>query len=161
MSWSSQKKKEYIFCNVCFVRRFFNIWVLSQYIVYWINFQNIYTFTYILLHTLLLHVFKIVESLQRNLNRNIFCVAVGKKTESKSSFLQRVLKMMLVLLKYHCVNYRNYTWFPSVEILWKCTVFAEFRATCPKICGDCAFPQNFHTRKFGKITVIYAMYWPK
>ena len=46
MSWSSRKKEESIFCNVYFVRRtFFNIWVLSQCIVYWINFPNIYTFS--------------------------------------------------------------------------------------------------------------------
>ena len=44
---------------------FFNIWVLSQCIVYWIHFQNIHTFTYqkTLLHILFLLVFKIVESL--------------------------------------------------------------------------------------------------
>ena len=35
MSWSSQKKKEGIFCTVCFVRRnFCNICVLFQCIVY-------------------------------------------------------------------------------------------------------------------------------
>ena len=40
-----------------------------QCIVYWINFQNIYTFTYqkTLLHTLLLLVFKIVEIRKDNL----------------------------------------------------------------------------------------------
>ena len=45
MSWSSWKKKGCIFFSVYFVRRnFFNICVLSQCIVYWINFQNIYTY---------------------------------------------------------------------------------------------------------------------
>ena len=71
MSWSSRKKKEGIFCTVYFVRRnFFNICVLSQCIVYWTHFQNIHNFTYqkILLHTLLLLVFKTVESLQCILN---------------------------------------------------------------------------------------------
>ena len=45
---------------------FFNICISSQCIVHWIHFQNIHTFTYqkTLLHTLLLLVFKIVESLQ-------------------------------------------------------------------------------------------------
>ena len=44
--------------------------VLSQYIVNLLRFQNIHTFTYqkALLHTLLLLVFKIVESLQCILN---------------------------------------------------------------------------------------------
>ena len=27
---------------------------------------------------------------------------------------------------------------------------------CPKLCGNCAFPQNFHTRKLGEITVFFA-----
>ena len=46
MSWSSRKKKKWYF----FVK-----FILSQYILYWINFQNIYTFTYqkTLLYTLL------------------------------------------------------------------------------------------------------------
>ena len=44
----------------------FNICVLTQSAVYWMNVWNIYTFTYqkTLLHTLLLLVFKIIESLQ-------------------------------------------------------------------------------------------------
>ena len=25
----------------------------------------------------------------------------------------------------------------------------------PKLCGNCAFPQNFHTRKLGEITIFY------
>ena len=66
MSWSSHEKKERIFRNVYFVRKkIFNIYVLSQYIFHWINFQNIYTFTYqkTVLHTLLLLGFKITKSL--------------------------------------------------------------------------------------------------
>ena len=27
----------------------------------------------------------------------------------------------------------------------------------PKLCGNCAFPQNFHTMKLGEITVFYAV----
>ena len=46
MSWSSWKKKAGIFCIVYFAqRKFFYICVLSQCIVYWIHFQNIYTST--------------------------------------------------------------------------------------------------------------------
>ena len=33
-----------------------------------------------------------------------------------------------------------------------------FRANGPSLCGNCAFPQNFHTIKLGKITVFYAVY---
>ena len=27
----------------------------------------------------------------------------------------------------------------------------------PKLCGNCAIPQNFYTRKLGKFTVFYAV----
>ena len=59
-------QRVHAFCLYCPKEIFFNIWVLSQCIMYGINFQNIYTFTYqkTLLHTFLLLVFKIVESLQ-------------------------------------------------------------------------------------------------
>ena len=69
MIWASRKKKARIFCTVYFFRRFFTVYVfnivLHQRIVYWIHFQNIHTFTYekTLFHTLLLLVFRIVESL--------------------------------------------------------------------------------------------------
>ena len=37
--------------------------------------------------------------------------------------------------------------------------FGEFSlfAIRPKLCENCAFPQNFHTRKLGEITVFYAL----
>ena len=28
----------------------------------------------------------------------------------------------------------------------------------PKLCGNCAFPQNFHTKKVGEITVFYVVF---
>ena len=30
-------------------------------------------------------------------------------------------------------------------------------SNCPKLCGNCAFPQNFHTRKLGELTALYAV----
>ena len=43
VSWSSQKKKECIFLTFILSEgNFFNFWILSQCMVYWINFQNIY-----------------------------------------------------------------------------------------------------------------------
>ena len=42
-------------------------------------------------------------------------------------------------------------------ILQKGTVSAEFRAIRPKLCGNCAYPQNFHTKKLGEIAVFYAL----
>ena len=44
-----------------------------------------------------------------------------------------------------------------MEILWKGTVSALFQAIRPKLCGNCPFPQNFHIRKLGEITVFYAV----
>ena len=31
------------------------------------------------------------------------------------------------------------------------------KAIRPKLCGNCAFPQNFHTRKLGEIAVFFAV----
>ena len=42
-----------------------------------------------------------------------------------------------------------------MEILQKGTASAKFRAIRPKLCGNCSFPQNFHTRKLGETTVFY------
>ena len=42
----------------------------------------------------------------------------------------------------HCKKYRNFTW---------------FRANRPKLRWNCAFPQNFYTRKSGEITVFFAV----
>ena len=36
-----------------------------------------------------------------------------------------------------------------MEVLWKVTVLIR-----PKLCGNCAFPQNFQTRKLGEIKVF-------
>ena len=44
MRWISRKKKEEIFCTVCFVQRKL-FWFISI-IVYKIHFQNVHTFTY-------------------------------------------------------------------------------------------------------------------
>ena len=48
----------------------------------------------------------------------------------------------------HCVKYHN---------SMNGTVFAYFRANRPKLYGNYAFPQIFHTRKLGEITAFYAV----
>ena len=35
--------------------------------------------------------------------------------------------------------------------------FKDDTANRPKLCGNCAFAQNFHTRKLGEITVFFAV----
>ena len=37
------------------------------------------------------------------------------------------------------------------------TVSAKYRANRPRFCRNCAFPQNFRTRKLDKISVFYAV----
>ena len=63
---------------------FFNVGVLSQCIVFWINFQNRYTFTYqkTLFYTLLMFGFKIVESLQCIPNYFITFILLGSEWKS-------------------------------------------------------------------------------
>ena len=74
MSWSSQKKKEFIFCAVYFVRRKFfkDLCFISMYSVlntlsddtYFYISKNITSYTFLL-------VFKIVENLQRILENRL------------------------------------------------------------------------------------------
>ena len=35
--------------------------------------------------------------------------------------------------------------------------FCGKEAIRPKLCGNCSFPQNLHTRKLGEITVFYVV----
>ena len=44
-----------------------------------------------------------------------------------------------------------------MEILWNGTVSVEFRKNYTELWGYFDFPQNFHTRKLGEITVFYAV----
>ena len=54
----------------------------------------------------------------------------------------------------HCLKYRSFTYFSGVEILWKSTVR---KVICLKLCGKCAFLQNFYTGKLGEIKVFYTV----
>ena len=128
MTWSSWKKKEGIFCTVYFVRRkFFNICVLSQCIVYWIHFQNIYTFTYqkTLLCTPLLLVFKIVESLQCILNNPWKLVAQRHLVNDRwlkvlSSFLHFYTYSRLQIHTYFHFASNLFSWYFYVEVSMTC-----------------------------------------
>ena len=51
------------------------------------------------------------------------------------------------------VKYHNFT---KNFLVWKfCR--AQFERHSFSICGNCAFPQNFHTRKLGEIRIFYAV----
>ena len=43
------------------------------------------------------------------------------------------------------------------DLLRKIPLFYLISWCRPKLCGNCAFPQNFHTRKLGEITVFYGV----
>ena len=76
MSWSSWKKKEGIFVPfILSKRKFFSICVLSQFIVYWIHFQNKYTFTYqkTILHKLFCLFLKSSKAFRGSLSSNHSC----------------------------------------------------------------------------------------
>ena len=49
------------------------------------------------------------------------------------------------------------TKFPSVKMLMKQTISVDFQVNCPKLCGCCEFPRNFHTRKLGEVLVFFAL----
>ena len=64
---------------------------------------------------------------------------------------------------FHCVKQRKFTcfyftYFTDVRILWKDTVSSNFRVTCPKLCGNCAFSQNSHAKKLGEIKVFNTVF---
>ena len=54
-----RKKSAFFVTFILSEGNFFNVWVLSQCLAYWINFENLHAFTYLktLLHTLLLLVY--------------------------------------------------------------------------------------------------------
>ena len=49
----------------------------------------------------------------------------------------------------------NFHLFPGADILLNGAVSEECPAIRLKLCGNCAFPQNFHTGKLGEISVLY------
>ena len=106
MSWSSRKKKECIFCNAYFVRRnFFNICVLSQCLVYWINFQNMYTFTYqkTLLHTLFYLFIKSSRVFSVSLRWDVFHPRMKRLKALRQLVLRKLLRRKCDLDRKTCL----------------------------------------------------------
>ena len=47
---------------------------------------------------------------------------------------------------------------PSVRLIgFYGKISKKFRMSHLKLCGNCAFPQNFHTREVGEITVFFTV----
>ena len=58
----------------------------------------------------------------------------------------------------NCLDYTEKNTVISTNILaWNFCGKAQFWALCPKLCRNCAFPQNVHARKLGEITVFFAL----
>ena len=76
----TEEKRAFFVLFILFEENFFNIFVLSQFIVYWIHFLNIRTFTYqkALLHTLFCLFLRLLKA---------FSVSLRSKKESKCPFL--------------------------------------------------------------------------
>ena len=70
----------------------------------------------------------------------------------------RTSKHTPLLATLYYVKYRNFNYFPRVEMLWKGTVSAKFQAIHPKLCGNYSFTQSFNTKKLGEIKKFYAVF---
>ena len=46
---------------------------------------------------------------------------------------------------------------PKFQLIFWCVTFVAFGYFTQKLCGNCAFPQNFQTRKLPKMSVIYVV----
>ena len=73
------------------------------------------------------------------------------------NILDKLQRSSVIII--HYVKYQKFIKFPCMEILQKRTVtHSNSKNTIrPKFYGNCALPQNFHTRKLGETTVYYAV----
>ena len=84
------------------------------------------------------------------------------------------LRLYFTTYKYHFINITS-TKFKKKKVFildvrnwWNCKKYlisSNFpvwkfcgKTNRPKLCGNCAFPQNLHTRKFGETTVFFAVW---
>ena len=77
-------------------------------------------------------------------------VSCHRKPDEKIGTLMLPIKMLLQVYTFTAEN----TVISPNFLGWK---FCG-KAIRQKICGNCAFPQNFHTRKSGETTVFFAMF---
>ena len=103
--------------------KFFKICALSQWIDYWIHFQNLNTFTYqkTLLHILLLLVSKIVESFQCILNakslRKFYLPSLWKSCHSAEFLSRRISDLKISLAPTH-LSLRKCHTEPQNFVIW-------------------------------------------
>ena len=94
----------------------------------------------------------------KRLRKINLCTYLCSRMNPRGHVFSQLFDVNLVLHAFHCVKYRNFTKFFGAEILWKDTVSAKLRSNPTKFSGNYAFSQNFHTKKLGEITVIYAVF---
>ena len=63
--------------------------------------------------------------------------------------VEEVMRQQVLYVKYR---------YPGMQILWKGTISADFRAIRLKLYGRYAFLQDFHTRNLCEISVFYVMW---
>ena len=81
----------------------------------------------------------------------------GKGTAHESWRILVLLIRDKTLIKAHCEKYCNSTLLPGMEILWKGTVSAQFRANCPKLCGT--VPLQKISIPGNKVELRYFSWW--
>ena len=66
-------------------------------------------------------------------NRTSACVFSGKFAAYFQEHLWRAVLLFSIFQDQNWVEYRNFTWFPGMEVLWKCTISSEFNLLlgCP------------------------------
>ena len=95
-------------------------------------------------------VYKCIVSCNRHLSRNIF-THIYACTQIFVSKTHVIVKLPFFTLK---INFIQTKIIQFSESTFKIKVTLAIR---PILCGNCAFPQNFHTRKLGEITVFYTV----
>ena len=80
------------------------------------------------------------------------CFPVNFAKFLRTAFFKEHLWWLLLCIK-HC----NFILVPGVETLRKSTVTTVFRTNFTKLGENCAFPQNFWTRKLGETLVFYVV----
>ena len=66
---------------------------------------------------------------------------------NKYLWMMTCMNTLMILLKFQCEFRKGYEMRNIVVTIR------------PKLCGNCAFLQNFHTRKLGEITIFFAVSW--
>ena len=88
------------------------------------------------------------------------CYIVDFNSITSSSYHTFVkMKLVFLIFKVNIMNSTDSFMCFYVMLLWliRVDIYEGHYHHCPKLCGNCTFPQNFRTRKLGEITVFYAV----